>query len=185
MSGFCAVSAAFDRAEERRPRADLAEVASASASDPDRRGRGSPPARRRRSRRGCPGAAGCLRSWSGALRGSRPAGRWRRRRAAIDGRVEQRLAGDQLFGLTSRTGRSSPAGCFVQAVTPASASDAPISLRNVRRATGSVIASICDGNSLYRRSWNAGSPARSSRRPPEWVGAGAGAAHSALPSPSP
>src|SRR5439155_21928759 len=53
-------------------------------------------------------------------------------------------------------------GCRVQAVTPASASDAPINRRNVRRATGSVIASISDGNSLYSRSWNSGSSARSS-----------------------
>ena len=40
----------------------------------------------------------------------------------------------------------------MQAVTPASASDAPISLRKVRRATGSVIASTSEGNSLYSRS---------------------------------
>jgi hypothetical protein len=39
-------------------------------------------------------------------------------------------------------------GWRVQAVTPASAIDAPISFRKVRRATGSVIASISDGNSL-------------------------------------
>ena len=43
-------------------------------------------------------------------------------------------------------------GCRVHAVTPASATDAPISFRNVRRATGSVIASISEGNSLYSRS---------------------------------
>ncbi len=40
------------------------------------------------------------------------------------------------------------AGWVVHALTPASAIDAPISLRNVRRATGSVIASISDGNSV-------------------------------------
>ena len=40
----------------------------------------------------------------------------------------------------------------VHAVTPARASDAPINFRNVRRSTGSLIASICEGNSLYKRS---------------------------------
>src|SRR5712691_3632851 len=57
------------------------------------------------------------------------------------------------------------AGCRVQAETPASASDALISLRNVRRATGSATDSLVgsnDGNSLYKCSWNDGSFARSS-----------------------
>src|SRR5712691_119070 len=56
-------------------------------------------------------------------------------------------------------------GCRVQAETPASASDALISLRNVRRATGSATDSLVgsnDGNSLYKCSWNDGSFARSS-----------------------
>src|SRR6266849_1559585 len=56
-------------------------------------------------------------------------------------------------------------GCRVQAETPASASDALISLRNVRHATGSATDSLVgsnDGNSLYKCSWNDGSFARSS-----------------------
>ena len=87
-----------DRAEERRPRADLAEVASASASDPDRRGRGPPPARRRRSRRGCRDAAGCLRSSSAGPRGSRRAARWRRRRAASPSRRRAACPGSSSSG---------------------------------------------------------------------------------------
>src|SRR5882762_6876854 len=58
------------------------------------------------------------------------------------------------------------AGCRVQAETPASASDALISLRNVRRATGSATDSLVgsnEGNSLYKCSRNDGSFARSSR----------------------
>ena len=40
----------------------------------------------------------------------------------------------------------------VHAVNPARASDAPINFKNVLRATGSMIASTCDGNSLQRNS---------------------------------
>ena len=92
--------------------------------------------------------SGCLRSWSGAPRGSRPAGRSRRRPAASPWR-RTAACRESAPPAAARTARSSRPAARVQAVTPASASDAPISFRNVRRATGSVIASICDGNSLY------------------------------------
>ncbi len=48
------------------------------------------------------------------------------------GREEQRPAGDDLLGLPD-VGDDLLSGWRVQAVTPASASDAPISFRNVRR----------------------------------------------------
>ena len=134
---------------------------SASASGRDRRGRGPPPARTRRWRRGCPGAAGCLRSSSAAPRGFRRAGPVATPPSVIAVAKKSGLPGMSSSGCRTY-GTIFSAGCRVQAVKPASASDAPISFRNVRRATGSVIASICDGNSLCRSSRNAGSSASSS-----------------------
>ena len=135
-----------DRAEKRRPRADLAEIGerlrAVGIVEPENRGL-----------REHVGRAEAARMQRVAFDLGRPPF------VALDeepggdaaerhrGRVEERLAGDELFGL-AHVGNDLSGGWRVQAVTPASASDAPISLRNVRRATGSVIASICDGNSL-------------------------------------
>ena len=139
---------------------------SASASDRDRRGRAPRPARTRRSRRGCRDAAGCPRSWSAALRGSRPAGRSRRRRASSPSRRTAACPGRCSSGCRTY-GTIFSAGCRVQAVTPASASDAPISFRNVRALDriGDRL-DLRTGNSLYRRSWNAGSSGLLVERPP-------------------
>ena len=97
-----------DRAEERRPRTDLAEVGQRL------RAIGIVEAENRRLRedvawrRGCRDAAGCPRSSSAALRGSRRAGRWRRRRAASPSRRTAACRG-RAPRADGRTGRSSPA----------------------------------------------------------------------------
>ena len=62
-------------------------------------------------------------------------------------REEERFAQDQFFGLFD-VGDDLSSGWRVQAVSPASAIDAPMSFMNVRRVVGSVIASTSEGNSL-------------------------------------
>ena len=52
------------------------------------------------------------------------------------GREEERLARDDLLGRAARTGTIVSAGWRVQAASPASASDAPISFRNCAAADG-------------------------------------------------
>src|SRR5688572_18470343 len=54
-------------------------------------------------------------------------------------------------------------GCLVQALTPASASEADISLRKPRRPTGSSHSDAFCGNSRCRNSLNSGVPESSSR----------------------
>src|SRR5687767_8776807 len=54
-------------------------------------------------------------------------------------------------------------GCRVQALTPASASDAPISFRKLRRPTGSSHSDAFCGNSRCRNSLNSGVSASDSR----------------------
>src|SRR5688572_9397068 len=60
-------------------------------------------------------------------------------------------------------GTSSSSGWRVQALTPASASDAPISFRNPRRPTGSSHSDAFCGNSRWRNSLNSGVSASASR----------------------
>ena len=72
------------------------------------------------------------------------------------GRKEQRPAGDLLFGLAD-VGNDQLVGLDrARALTPASASDALISLRNDRRPTGSIHSVAFSGNSRWRYSWNSG-----------------------------
>ena len=103
---------------------------------------------RGRSRRGWRGARRSPRSSSAAPCGSRRAPRWRARRAARRGVVE-RLARHDAARASARTARSSrPASDRSRPETPARASDAPISLRNVRRlGRASAHRSACSGNS--------------------------------------
>src|SRR5918996_3911354 len=54
-------------------------------------------------------------------------------------------------------------GCLVQAPTPASASEALISLRKSRRPFGSFHSEACAGNSRWRYSRNSGVSASSPR----------------------
>ncbi len=60
-------------------------------------------------------------------------------------------------------GTMASGGCFVQALTPARASDAPIRRRNWRRPTGSTSSEACSGNSRCRNSRNGPVSASSSR----------------------
>ena len=57
----------------------------------------------------------------------------------------------------------SSSGWRVQPVTPASASEALMSLRNPRRPTGSVHSDALAGNSRWRNCWNSGVSATASR----------------------
>ncbi len=70
-------------------------------------------------------------------------------------------------GMTSsgcRTyGRIFSSGILVQELTPASASEAPISFRNSRRPAGSVNSEACAGNSRPTYSRNSGVSDSSSR----------------------
>src|SRR6185503_5999524 len=60
-------------------------------------------------------------------------------------------------------GTISSSGCRVQALTPASASDAPISFRKLRRPTGSSHSDAFCGNSRCRNSLNSGVSTSDSR----------------------
>jgi hypothetical protein len=60
-------------------------------------------------------------------------------------------------------GRIFSAGCFVQAVRPARASEAPMRVMNSRRPFGSSKIEACSGNSRCRNSRKAGASASSSR----------------------
>ena len=143
--------APLQRLRASRPRASRREtpttggfrqVASASAADRGRTDRGARPARTRRSRRGWPGCSGLPStlvgrpSWLSTRRPVRDAAERHR------GRVKQRLARERCLRAAARRGRSVSGGWRVQPAMPASASEAPISFRNVRRSTGSAIASI-------------------------------------------
>ena len=79
------------------------------------------------------------------------------------GGEEQRLAGHDVLGHAARRARSARRAGAVQPVTPASASDAPISFRKPRRPTGSFHSEALAGNSRWRNSWNSGVSATASR----------------------
>ena len=104
----------------------------------------------------------CPRSWSAGLRGSRRAGPWRRRRATSRWRRRAACPGFPPRAAARRE-RSPRAAGTVQAVTPASASDAPISFRKSRRPTGSSHSEALVGNSRCRNSLNSGVSATASR----------------------
>ena len=53
-------------------------------------------------------------------------------------------------------------GCFVHPASPASAIDAPITFRKLRRETGSIHSEACEGNSFATISANSGVSASSS-----------------------
>ena len=109
------------RADERRPRENLSHVASASACDRDRKDRAAPPARRRRSRRGSPGATGCLRFSSAVLRGSRRAVRSRGRRVSSPSRSTAAGRARCLRAGARTEGSARPAGACSRPCRPARA----------------------------------------------------------------
>ena len=149
-------------AANKRKRSDVAQIRERLRPVRDRTGPGWRPGQTRRLPRGSRDGPGCLRSSSAVLRGSRQAGQSPHRSSASPSRRTSGLPGTSSSGWRTY-GTSSSFGCRVQALTPASASDAPISFRKLRRPTGSSHSDAFCGNSRWRKSLNSGVSVSDSR----------------------